>query len=134
MDQIDQAEPDISDLINLFIYFYGKFKNAFLLIDGLDEAGKSDQRNVKSFLREVQKVDGARILAINHLDMDMSKVFSCSQTLQITTEDIKGDIEIFIQSKIDEHSQRELSVCSLSLLNKVKQALLSGAEGMLVRS
>jgi hypothetical protein len=62
VDQIDQVEPGIGELIKLFMHFYVKFKNAFLLIDGLDEADKSDQRNVKSFLKEVQKVHGARIL------------------------------------------------------------------------
>jgi hypothetical protein len=58
VDQIDQAEPEISELIKLFIYFYGKFKNAFLLINRLDKADKSNQRNVKS-LKEVQKVNSA---------------------------------------------------------------------------
>ena len=77
---------------------------------------------------------GARILAIAHPDVDMSKVFSRSQTLQIKPEDLKGDIEIFIQRQIDKHSQEGLSVCSPSLLDKIKQALLSGAEEMLVRS
>jgi len=134
VDQIDQAEPDPSELIKLFIHFYGQFKNAFLLIDGLDEADRSNQRNVKSILKEVQKVNGARILATTHPDVDMSKVFSSSQTLQIKPEDVKGDIEIFVQRQIDEHSQEGLSVCSPALLDKVKQALLSGAEEMLVRS
>jgi hypothetical protein len=132
--QIDQAEPDTNELIKLFMHFYEKFKNAFLLIDGLDEADKSDQRNVKSFLKEVQKVNGARILATTHPDVDMSKVFSRSRTLQIKPEDLKGDIKLFVQRQIDEHSQEGLSVCSPSLLDKIKQALLSGAEGMLVRT
>ena len=133
MDRIDQAEPDISELTELFLHFYGKFKNAFLLIDGLDEADKSHQRNVKSFLKATQKVNSARILAMNHPDVDMSKVFSPGQTLQINPEDVKSDIEIFIQTQIDEHVQDELSVCPPSLLNEVKHALLSGAEEMLVK-
>ncbi|KAF2190029.1 hypothetical protein K469DRAFT_22338 [Zopfia rhizophila CBS 207.26] len=131
-NQIDQAEPAVSELIKLFIHFNGKFKNAFLLIDGLDEADKSDQKNVKFFLKEVQKVDSARILAITHADMDMSKVLGRSRALHIRPEDLKDDIKMYIQWQIDEHSQEELSVCSASLLDKIKQALVSGAEGMLV--
>ncbi|KAF7508070.1 hypothetical protein GJ744_009652 [Endocarpon pusillum] len=130
VDWMDQAEPAVSELIKLFIHFYRKFKNAFLLIDGLDEADESDQRNVKSFLKEVQMVDGARILAITHADMDMAKVFSRSRALQIKSEDLKDDIELFVQWQIDKHSQEELSICSPSLLDKIKQALISGAEGM----
>ena len=130
LDQIDQAEPYIGELIKLFMHFFGKFKDAFLLIDGLDEVDKSDQRNVKNFLKEVRKVDSARILAITHPDVDMSKVLSGGQALQIKPDDLKGDIEIFVQKQTDKHSREELSICSLSLLNTVKQALLSGAEGM----
>ena len=127
------VEPDTSELIELFTYFYEKFKNGFLLIDGLDEAEKSDQRNIRSFLREVQKVDGARILVITHPEIDMSKVFSRSWTLQIMPEDLKNDIDIFVQRQVDEHAQEELSVCSPSVLDKIRQALICGAEGMLVR-
>lgn len=76
----------------------------------------------------------ARILVTTSPDVDLSKVLSRSQTLQINPEDIKGDIEIFVQKQLDEHSQAELSVCSPSLLDKVKEALISGAEEMLVRS
>ena len=130
VDQIGQTEPDMSELRKLFLHFYGKSKNAFLLIDGLDEADESDQRNIKSFLKEVQTVNSSRILATTHPDVDMSKVLSRYQTLQIKSEDLKSDIEIFIQRQIDEHSQDVLSVCSPSLLNKVKQAMLSNAEEM----
>jgi hypothetical protein len=134
VDQIGQTEPDTSELRELFLHFYRKSKNAFLLIDGLDEADESDQRNIKSFLKEVQTVNSSRILATTHPDVDMSKVLSRYQTLQIKPEDLKGDIEIFIQRQIDEHSQDVLSVCSPSLLDEVKQAMLSSAEEMLVRS
>jgi hypothetical protein len=134
VDQINQTEPDLSELRELFLHFYRKSKNAFLLIDGLNEADKSDQRNIKTFLKEVQTVNSSRILATTHPDVDMSKVFSRFQTLQIKPEDLKGDMEIFLQRQIDEHSQGALSVCSPSLLDKVKQAMLSNAEEMLVRS
>ena len=64
----------------------------------------------------------------------MSKVLSRYQALQIKPEDLKSDIETFVQRQIDEHSQGVLSVCSPSLLDGVKQAMLSNAEEMLVRS
>lgn len=79
-------------------------------------------------------MNSSRILAATHPDVDMSKVLSRYQTLQIKPEDLKGDIEIFLQRQIDEHSQDVLSVCSPSLLDEVKQAILSSAEEMLVRS
>ncbi|OCL01600.1 hypothetical protein AOQ84DRAFT_383587, partial [Glonium stellatum] len=129
-DQVGQAEPDTDEVMKLFMHFYQKFKNAFILIDGLDEADKINQRNVKSFLKEVQKMNGARIFASTHPDMDMSKVFSHGQTLQIRPEDLECDVEVFVTKQIEEYSQEELSVCLPSLLVFVKQVLLSGAEGM----
>jgi hypothetical protein len=134
IDQIDQAEPDTRELLSLFVEFYEKFKNSFLIIDGLDQAEKSHQRIIISFIKEIQKLSCARILVTTYPDIDMSKVLSHSQKLQISPEDLEGDIEIFVQRQIDEHSQMELSVCSPSLLGKLKQALISGAEEMLVRS
>ena len=62
----------------------------------------------------------------------MSKVLNPNQTFQINPDDVKGDIEVFIQSRIDEYVQNELSVCSSSLLDTIKNALLFGAEEMLV--
>ena len=132
MDQIDQSEPAARELEQLFLHFYGKFKTAFLLIDGLDEADEIEQRNVKSFLKEVQKMDGARILAVTHAALDMSTVFARSWALHIQLEDLKGDIEMFVQSQIDRYSQEELSNCSPSELAIIKQKLVSDAEGMLV--
>lgn len=134
MERIGQSEPANSELEQLFCYFCGKIKSAFLLIDGLDEADEVEQRNVKSFLKEVQKINGARILAMTHAAVDMSKVFVHGSVLQIKPEDLKDDVEIFIQSQIDKYSQDELSDCSQSVLDIIKRKLVSDAEGMSVAS
>lgn len=128
--QIDQSEPATSELEQLFLHFYGKFNRAFLLIDGLDEADEVEQRNVKSFLKEVQKMNGAQILAITHAAMDMSKVFTHGSALHIRPEDLEDDIEAFVQSQIDKYSQEELSDCEPYVLDLIKQKLISDAEGM----
>ncbi|KAJ4287350.1 hypothetical protein N0V90_012748 [Kalmusia sp. IMI 367209] len=127
---MDQLEPSTSELEQLFLDSCGKFKRAFLLIDGLDEVDKVEQRNIKSFLKEVQNMDGARILAFTHTGMDMSEVLiPCSQ-LHITAEDLKDDIETFIESQIGKYSQGELSTCSPSVLDIIKRKLTADAEGI----
>lgn len=133
-DQIDQSEPTTSELEQIFFHFYGKFKSAFLLIDGLDEANDIEQRNVKSFLKTLQKMDGARVLAITHAAMDMSKVFTCGLTFQIKPNDLENDIATFIQSQIVKYSQGELYDCSPSVLDIIKRKLVSDAQGMSVAS
>jgi len=133
-DQIDQSDPTTSELEHIFFHFYGKFKSAFLLIDGLDEASDIEQRNVKSFLKTVQKMDGARVLTTTHAAMDMSKVFTRGLALQIKPKDLEDDIATFIQSQIDKYSQGELCDCSPAVLDIIKRKLVSDAQGMSVAS
>lgn len=129
-DRICNSEPATSELEELFLYFFQKFKGSFLLIDGLDETSEVEQRNVKHFLKKVQNISSARVLAITHAAMDMSKIFTYGLTLQIKPKNLEQDIATFIQSQIDKHSQEELCDCSPRVLDLIKHKLVSDAEGM----
>jgi len=129
MDQIDQPEPATSELEEIFLQTSGKLKNMFLLIDGLDEADDIEQRKVKLFLKEVQKMPCVRIFTTTHASMDMSKVFTCV-ALHIQPQDLKDDIDVFVQSQIDKYSQEDMSDCEPYVLDLIKQKLVSDAEGM----
>lgn len=128
--RMDQLEPSTSELEQIFSHSCGQFKRAFIVIDGLDEVSEVEQRNVKSFLKEVQKTNSARILAFTHAAMNMSQVFTHCSQLHITAKDLKDDIGIFIDSQIDRYSQGELSACSPSVLDLIKRKLIADAEGM----
>ncbi|CAI6270740.1 unnamed protein product [Periconia digitata] len=128
--RMDQLEPSTSELEQLFLHSCGQFKRAFIVIDGLDEVSEDEQRNVKSFLKEVQKTNSARILAFTHAAMNMSQVFTYCSRLHVTAKDLKDDVEIFIDSQIDRYSQGELSACSPSVLDIIKRKLIADAEGM----
>jgi hypothetical protein len=127
---MDQLKPSLSELQELFFHACGTFKRALLLIDGLDEVNEVEQRNIISFLKEVQKMDGARILAFTHAATDMLKVFTRCSQLHITAENLKDDVATFIKSQISKHSQGELSACSSSVLDIVERKLTNDAEGM----
>ncbi|KAF3027915.1 hypothetical protein E8E12_000178 [Didymella heteroderae] len=129
-DQMGESEPATDDLGQLFCHFLRKFKCAFLLIDGLDEVSKTEQRNVKALLTTIRTIDSARIFAMTHADMDMTKVLTCCLRLQIKADDLEHDIAAFIQSQIDMYSQNGLLGCSSSALDLIKQKLVSDAEGM----
>jgi hypothetical protein len=130
VDQIGESDPDTSELEQLCLQFYGKSKSCSLLIDGLDEADDIEQRKVRLFLKKVQRMAGVRILATTHAAMDMSKVFSCDLALCIRPEDLKHDIEVFVQSQISKYSLEELSDCEPFVLDLIRQKLVSDAEGM----
>jgi hypothetical protein len=130
--RIGDSEPDIYELEQLFLQFYGKFKCAFLVIDGLDEISDAEQRNFKSFLKTVQKMDSARIIAMTHVAMDMAKVLTPCMALQIKPEDLTDDITTFIQSQIDKHAPTVLYDCSPSILDIIKQKVVCDADGMSV--
>lgn len=130
LDRIDQLEPTTSELERIVLYAYRKSKRCFLLIDGLDEVDEIEQRNIKSFLKKIQKLGSVRILATTHAAMDMSRVFTRGLVLPIMPEDLKDDIEVFIQLQIQKYSQEELSDCSPYAIDLIKQTLLANAEGM----
>jgi hypothetical protein len=130
--RIGDSEPDKNELEQLFLQFFGKFKCAFLVIDGLDEINEAEQRNVKSLLKTVQKMDSARILAMTHVAMDMSNVLTPCMALQIKPEDLTDDITTFVQSQIDKHGPTEFYDCSPSVLDIIKQKVVSDADGMSV--
>ncbi|KAF2031340.1 hypothetical protein EK21DRAFT_88059, partial [Setomelanomma holmii] len=129
-DQIEQSEPAISELEELFLQIYDEHENGFLLIDGLDEADEIEQKKVKSFLKEVHKKTSARILATTHASMDFSKVSTSGSVLHIRSEDLRDDIDVFVQSQIDKYSHEEMSECEPYVLDLIKQKLVSDAEGM----
>ena len=129
-DQMNQMMPDVTELETMFLKFYRDYKIGLLLIDGLDEVDKSSQENIRSLLREIQNISGARILIFTHPEIDMSKVLKDVRTLQIKSEDLKIDIQTFVNVKIDNHAHEELRICPPGLLDTVKQTLLSLADGM----
>ncbi|CAN9448759.1 unnamed protein product [Alternaria alternata] len=129
-DQIGESGPATDDLGQLFRHFLRNFKYAFFLIDGLDEVSKTEQRNVKALLTTIRTIDNARIFAMTHADMDMTKVLIRCLRLQIKADDLEHDIAAFIQSEIDTYSQNDLLGCSSSALDLIKQKLVSDAEGM----
>lgn len=124
------AKPNIEILEELFIEAIKEFKITYLLIDGLDEVGTSDQRVLKCFFKKLQSYDGVRICLVAHAAMDVSNVLRNSQTIYIQPHDLESDIEVFVQKQIDEHSEEELSICSPTLLEMIKHALISRAGGM----
>jgi hypothetical protein len=125
-----QFEPITSELEDLFLQVCRNYKNCFLLIDGLDEADETEQRNVKFFLKEVQKVDCVRILATTHAALDLSKVLTGGLVLHIKSENLNDDINTFVESQIKKYSQDKLSSCSPYALQLIKQKLTFDAEGM----
>lgn len=130
LDQLAHAEPDIQELEELVIHFLKEFKSSYLLIDGFDEIENNDQKIVKRFLKTVQTVEHVRVWLTLHPAVDLSNVLNNIDTMYMDPQYLEADIELFVQQQLDEHSQEELSICSPILLDKIKQALLSRAEGM----
>ena len=73
-DHPNQITPNVIELEKVFLELYGIFNIGLFLIDGLDEVDVSCQENIRSFLREIQKISRARILIFTHPEIDMSKV------------------------------------------------------------
>jgi hypothetical protein len=131
--QIDRGEPDTAELEILLIKLCEKLKKVLFLIDGLDEMDHCDRKLVRNFLRKVQDMTCARIFVTTHPEVDMSAVFRSCRVLKITPQDLGTDIKTFVESQIERRLHEELSICSPALLNSIRQALISGAQGMYVK-
>ena len=130
--EIELCEVDAAEVESLFLDLCGTLKRVFLLIDGLDEVGPNDGRVLRNFLKKVEGIASIKVFITTHPAVDMSTVFSKCRTLKTEAQDVEADIITFVESQIEGRSHDELSGCSPSLLESIKQALISGAQGMYV--
>ena len=130
--EMDQWEVDPVEAASLFSDLCSTYKRVFLLLDGLDEVDPNDGRVIRNFLKKFQGIASLKVFITTHPEVDMSTVFRKCRTFKIEAQDVEPDIAAFVESQIEQHSYMELSGCSLPLLELVKQALISGAQGMYV--
>jgi hypothetical protein len=130
--EIELCEVDAAEIESLFLDLCGALKRVFLLIDGLDEAGPNDGRVIRNFLKKLQGITSIKVFITTHPAVDMSAVFSKCRTLKTELQDVEPDITTFVESQIERRSHDELSGCSPTLLESIKQALILGAQGMYV--
>ena len=130
--EIELCEVDAAEVESLFLDLCGALKRVFLLIDGLDEVGPNDGRVIRNFLKKLQGIASIKVFITTHLAVDMSAVFSRCRTLKTELQDVEPDIATFVESQIEGRSHDELSGCSPTFLEAIKQALISGAQGMYV--
>lgn len=123
---------NVLELETLFAELCGTLKRVFLLIDGLDEVDLTDRKLILTFLKKVQDIASVKVFVTAHPEVDVSAVFNECRTLKIEPQDIQPDITIFVESQIERRSHEELSECSPALLESIKQALISDAQGMYV--
>ena len=130
--EIELCEVDAAEVESLFLDLCGALKRVFLLVDGLDEVGPNDDRVIRNFLKKLQGIASIKVFITTHPAVDMSAIFSKCRTLKTELQDVEPDITTFVESQIEDRSHDELSGCSPTVLEAIKQALISGAQGMYV--
>jgi hypothetical protein len=128
----NEWEVDPVEVASLFSDLCSTYKRVFLLLDGLDEVEPTDGRVIRNFLERFQGIASVKVFITTHLEVDMSTVFGNCRTFKIETQDVGPDIAAFVESQIEQLSHMELSGCSSTLLELIKQTLLSRAQGMYV--
>jgi hypothetical protein len=128
--EIEQWGADPVEVASLFLDLCSAYKRVFLLLDGLDEVDPNDGRVIRNFLKKLQGIASIKAFITTHPEADMSTVFMKCRTFKIEAQDVEPDIATFVESQIEQHSHMELSECSVNLLEFIKQALISGAQGM----
>ncbi|KAN0066982.1 ankyrin [Elaphomyces granulatus] len=128
--EIEHWEVDPVEVASLFSDLCDAYKRVFLLLDGLDEVDPTEARVIRNFLKKFEGIASVKVFTTAHPEVDMSMVFRKCRTFKIEAQDVEPDITAFVESQIEQHSHVELSGCSLTLLESIKQALISGAQGM----
>jgi hypothetical protein len=128
--EMEHWEVDPVEVASLFSDLCGAYKRVFLLLDGLDEVDPTEARVIRNFLKKFEGIASVKVFTTTH--PDMSIVFRKCRTFKIEAQDVEPDIAAFVESQIEQHSHVELAGCSPTLLESIKQALISDAQGMYV--
>ena len=136
-----RVEPDFDDLADIFSSLCAYTPKAIYLIDGLDAF---DEKEVMKVLRIIQRLfgnrteqNGSRILIFSRDQiapfLDVIRFVPGTAHISTSLENIASDIQLYIESAIEDKMYiRELS-SDPALMKEVKQTLLKEASGMWVR-
>lgn len=117
-----------------FVQLAKSFTGFFVIIDALDEAPKTQRKNIFKMIRSlVNELPGARVFATSRKEADITSVFFQLKTPTVEIEAKKNaeDINNYVRGKIKSLiSERDLVLEDLSLQEIIILELVSKADGM----
>ena len=135
----ETGAPDIEELGSLLEVVLSASKRHFIVIDALDECAKADLDAVLAVLRRVSNASTSTVKIFlasrESISIEIKKHFTSYHHRTMRTPEVHDDIKTYvgdvIRQKID---NGELVIGTLDLISDVCDALVEGAQGMLVYS
>lgn len=129
---LDGADPDAEDVERLFRLAGRTFRRHFVVIDGLDACANEDQNMILSALR---RVSSAKVVMVGREEIGrrIQKVFGNVRHETTGSLDARADIAAYVKGAVTQKIEAgELVVGDESLIAKIKDALVKGAQCMSV--
>ncbi|KAL0633008.1 hypothetical protein Q9L58_008114 [Maublancomyces gigas] len=128
----NHREPTIEDLFALLECIARIPATAFLLIDGLDECGDSDRRQVLSFIKQVFRDSQCKIKIIvsSRWDLDISNALVDFQQISLGSGTC-SDIELFVRDIVDRRlADGSIETQNPAMAQEIRTALIEKSGGM----
>lgn len=126
-------EPDTEELYDVLVSVTRLATTTYLIIDGLDECGYEDRRQLLLYLEKlvVKSKSKVKLLISTRDTVDISRSPEMFYVIALEPMRTRPDIEIFISDIIDQHLEDGDLVISQPLMaGEIKQALTDGSGGM----
>lgn len=126
-------EPEIEELYKLLVPITQLSATTYLLIDGLDECKDENRRQLSFYLNKLigNSKSKVKVFVSSRPELDISQTLDSFHLISLGTSTTHSDIELFIRNVIDQKLRnRSLVVKKPCMVEKIKEALIQGSEGM----
>ena len=100
------------------------------VVNGLNECGGEEALRVLKVLRKLAVKHDTRILISGRENLDIKHVIPRTAAIHISEEDIKEDIQDFVEWKISEKTQERQLTEKTAVLEDIKRTLINKADRM----
>lgn len=126
-------EPEIEELYKLLVSITQLSTTTYLFIDGLDECKDENRRQLSFYLNKLirNSKSKVKVFVSSRPELDISQSFDNFHLISLGISTTHPDIELFIHNVIDQKlGNRSLVVKKPCMVEKIKEALIRGSEGM----
>lgn len=133
----EEGAPDVEELGSLLEVVASATGRHFLVIDALDECAKADRDAVLAVLRRLSNTSNNTfkifLTSGESIRTEIGENFTSYHHMTMKSPEVNADIKTYVEDVIGEKIEKgDLKIGTLALIADVCDALVEGAQGMLV--
>ena len=133
--QDGRRTPDAEELLDILLLVLKLFKKVYIILDGIDECGGDDRVDCLMLIKSLDQVEQTvvKLLVSSRADADLKRAFKDDIHLRVSSDSTSLDIESFVNGIVQQKvTSGELKVRDPTLVDRIVEALVKGAQGMYV--